>query len=340
MDNIKENVPAKQPKVLSLIQPTAVPTLGNYLGALKNWASMAEDYDCLFGVADLHAITVRQDPASLRKQTTDMFALLLSLDLKPEKNIIFVQSHVPAHAQLSWVLNCFTQFGEASRMIQFKEKSQKHADNVNVGLFAYPTLMAADILLYQTNFVPIGADQKQHLEITRDIAERFNGIYGNVFTLPEPLIGKAGARIMSLQEPTKKMSKTDANPKASISMLDTPDMIVKKFKSAVTDSEACVRYAEGKDGINNLMAIYSCCTGLDNAAIEHEFEGKGYGDFKVAVAEAVIEQLRPVQDKFNAIIKDKAYLAECAKKGAEHASFVANRTLDKVMKKVGFLQVG
>lgn len=339
MDNIKENVPAKQPKVLSLIQPTAMPTLGNYLGALKNWASMADDYDCLFGVADLHAITVRHDPASLRRQTMEMFALLLSLDLKPDKNIVFIQSHVPAHAELSWILNCYTQFGEASRMTQFKEKSQKHADNVNVGLFTYPTLMAADILLYQTNYVPIGADQKQHLEITRDIAERFNGIYGNVFTVPEPFIGKSGARIMSLQEPNNKMSKTDPNPKASISMLDTPDMIIKKFKSAVTDSEACVKYAEGKDGINNLMAIYSCCTGLDYAAIEQQFEGKGYGDFKLAVAQAVIEHLRPVQEKFNSIIKDKSYLAQCAQNGAERASYAAHKTLEKVMKKVGFFQI-
>ncbi len=337
MDN-STSTPAKQPRVFSAIQPTAVPTIGNYLGALKNWSSMAEDYDCLFSVADLHAITVRQDPALFRKQSMEMFALLLSLDLNPEKNIIFVQSQVPAHAELSWILNCYTQFGEASRMTQFKEKSLKHADNVNVGLFAYPTLMAADILLYQTNFVPIGADQKQHLEITRDIAERFNGIYGETFMIPEPLIAKAGAKITSLQEPTKKMSKSDTNPKASVSMLDTPDAIVKKFKSAVTDSEACVRYAEGKDGVNNLMSIYSCCTGLDNAAIEREFEGRGYGDFKLAVAEAVIEQLRPVQERFNAVIKDRAYLNECAVKGAQKAEYAAQKTLNKVMKKVGFMQ--
>ncbi len=335
MDNTVKT--ERKPRVLSAIQPTAVPTIGNYFGALKNWSGMAEDYDCLFAVADLHAITVRTEPAVLRKQTTEMFALLLSLDLQPDKNIVFIQSQVHTHAELAWILNCYTQFGEASRMTQFKDKSSKHADNVNVGLFAYPTLMAADILLYQANFVPIGADQKQHLEITRDIAERFNTIYGNTFTMPEPFIGKAGGRVMSLQEPTQKMSKSDPNPKASVSMLDTPDMIVKKFKSAVTDSEAVVRYADGKDGINNLMEIYSCCTGLDYDAIEREFDGKGYGDFKVAVAEAVIDCIKPVQDKYNAIVKDSAYLKECAAKGAEAAERVSQRTLDKVMKKVGFL---
>ena len=338
MDNTNNTVkPERKPVVFSAIQPTAVPTIGNYFGALKNWSNMAEDYDCLFAVADLHAITVRNEPAMLRKQTKEMFALLLSLDLKPEKNIVFIQSHVPAHAELSWILNCYTQFGEASRMTQFKDKSQKHADNINIGLFAYPTLMAADILLYQTNFVPIGADQKQHLEITRDIAERFNGIYGNTFAIPEPLIGKSGGRIMSLQEPTQKMSKSDPNPKASVSMLDTPDMIVKKFKSAVTDSEAVVRYADGKDGINNLMSIYSCCTGKDYDAIQREFDGKGYGNFKLAVAEAVISSLKPVQENYNRIVNDAAYLKECAEKGAQAANYVSSKTINKVMKKIGFL---
>ncbi len=238
-----------------MIQPTSVPTLGNYLGALKNWASMASDNDCLFAVADLHAITVRQEPAKLRRQSLEMYALLLAIGLDPEESVIFVQSHVPTHGQMAWLLNCYTQFGEAARMTQFKDKSAKHADNVNVGLFSYPTLMAADILLYQTDFVPIGADQKQHLELARDIAERFNGAYSPTFTIPEPYIGKAGARVMSLQDPTKKMSKSDPNPKASVALLDTPDEIMKKFKSAVTDSEAVVRYAEGKDGINNLINI-------------------------------------------------------------------------------------
>ncbi|MBR6531867.1 MAG: tryptophan--tRNA ligase [Clostridia bacterium] len=329
----------KKARVLSAIQPTSVPTLGNYLGALKNWASMSKDNDCIYAVADLHAITVRQDPAKLRKQTLEMYALLLAIGLDPEENIIFTQSHVPQHAELAWVLNCYTQFGEAARMTQFKDKSAKHADNINVGLFSYPTLMAADILLYQADYVPIGADQKQHLELARDIAERFNGIYSPTFTIPQPYIGKAGARVMSLQEPTKKMSKSDPNPKASVSLLDTADDIRKKFKSAVTDSEAKVRYADGKDGINNLMSIYSCCTGLDYDAIEKEFDGKGYGDFKLAVAESVIESIKPVQDKYYELMNDKAYIEKCAAEGAMKASYVANKTLSKVMRKVGFWQI-
>ena len=329
----------KKARVLSAIQPTSVPTLGNYLGALNNWASMSKDNDCLYAVADLHAITVRQDPAKLRKQTLEMYALLLAIGLDPEENIIFTQSHVHQHAELAWILNCYTQFGEAARMTQFKDKSAKHADNINVGLFSYPTLMAADILLYQADYVPIGADQKQHLELARDIAERFNGIYSPTFTIPQPFIGKAGARVMSLQDPTKKMSKSDPNPKASVALLDTPDDIRKKFKSAVTDSEAKVRYADGKDGINNLMSIYSCCTGLDYDAIEKEFDGKGYGDFKLAVAESVIESIKPVQDKYYELMNDKAYIEKCAAEGAMKASYVANKTLSKVMKKVGFWQI-
>lgn len=329
----------KKARVLSAIQPTSVPTLGNYLGALKNWASMSKDNDCLYAVADLHAITVRQEPAKLRKQTLEMYALLLAIGLDPEESVVFVQSHVPQHAELAWILNCYTQFGEASRMTQFKDKSAKHADNINVGLFSYPTLMAADILLYQADYVPIGADQKQHLELARDIADRFNGIYSPTFTIPQPYIGKAGARVMSLQDPTKKMSKSDPNPKASVSLLDTPDEIRKKFKSAVTDSEAKVRYADGKDGINNLMAIYSCCTGLDYDAIEKEFDGKGYGDFKIAVAESVIENIRPVQEKYTELMADKAYIEKCAAEGAMKASYIANKTLTKVMKKVGFWQI-
>lgn len=333
-----ENIEKKE-RVLSAIQPTSVPTLGNYLGALKNWTTMSSDYDCIFAVADLHAITVRQDPAKLRKQTLEMYALLLALGLDPEEDIIFVQSHVPQHAELAWILNCYTQFGEASRMTQFKEKSAKHADNINVGLFSYPTLMAADILLYQADYVPVGADQKQHLELARDVADRFNGIYSPTFTVPKPYIGKAGARVMSLQDPTKKMSKSDPNPKASVSLLDTPDDIRKKFKSAVTDSEAKVRYADGKDGINNLMGIYSCCTGLDYDAIEKEFDGKGYGDFKIAVAESVIENIKPVQEKYYELMADKAYIEKCAAEGAMKASYLANKTLSKVMRKVGFWQI-
>lgn len=325
--------------VLSAIQPTGTPTLGNYLGALKNWKNMADDYECFYAVADLHSITVRPEPALLRRRTLEMYALLLAIGLDPEKNTVFVQSHVNAHAQLAWVLNCYTQFGEAARMTQFKDKSEKHPENVNVGLFSYPTLMAADILLYQADFVPVGADQKQHLEITRDIAERFNGIYGQTFKVPEPFIGKTGANIMSLQEPTKKMSKSDTNAKAFISMLDDADAIVRKVKSAVTDSEARVYYGEGKDGVNNLMGIYSCCTGKDFAEIEQEFAGKGYGDFKAAVAEAVVEELRPVKAEFDRLIADKAYLTACMEDGAKKASYFANKTLRKAMKKVGFYQL-
>ncbi len=335
-----ENTPEKKKIVLSCIQPTGTPTLGNYLGALKNWKNMADDYNCLYGVADLHSITVptfRENPAQLKKNTLELYALLLALGIDPEKNIVFVQSHVPTHAQLGWILNCYTQFGEAARMTQFKEKSQKHKDNITVGLFDYPILMAADILIYNADFVPIGADQKQHLEIARNICDRFNMFYGDVLKVPEPFIGKAGAKITSLQDPDKKMSKSDENPKSYISMLDEPNVIMKKIKSAVTDSEACVRYADGKDGINNLMTIYSCCTGKSFENIEKEFEGKGYGDFKNAVGEAVVKELEPIQQKYKEIVNDKKYLEDCMRNGAEMATKISQRTLDKVMKKVGFL---
>ncbi|MBR3094091.1 MAG: tryptophan--tRNA ligase [Clostridia bacterium] len=328
---------ARKKRILSCIQPSGIPTLGNYLGALKNWKTLADDFDGAFAVADLHAITVRQDPAKFRQQITSVLALLLAIGLDPEKSILFIQSHVPAHSQLAWVLNCYTQFGEMSRMTQFKDKSQSHADNVNVGLFAYPVLMAADILLYQADLVPVGADQKQHLEIARDIAQRFNTLYSPTFTVPEPYIGKQGARVMSLQDPLKKMSKSDPNPKSFISVFDAPEVIVKKIRSAVTDSEGSVRFADGKDGINNLMGIYSCCTGLDYAQIEAEFQGKGYGDFKAAVAEAVVEELRPVRERYERYVNDKVYLKDVAAQGAERASRIANRTLGKVMKKVGFV---
>lgn len=333
----------KKQIVLSAVQPTGTPTLGNYLGAFKNWKIMANDmadrYDCFYAVADLHSITVRLNPADLRRQTLEMYAFLLALGIDPEKNVVFIQSHVPQHAQLAWILNCYTQFGEASRMTQFKDKSEKHPENVNVGLFSYPVLMAADILLYQADFVPVGDDQKQHLEITRDIAERFNGIYGDTFKVPQPFIHKAGARIMSLQDPTKKMSKSDTNPKGFITLLDDDSVIMKKIKSAVTDSEAKVYRGEGKDGINNLMEIYSCCTGKSFDDITAEFEGKGYGDFKTAVGEAVIAELRPVKEEYNRLMNDKAYLMKCAAEGAEKAEYFASRTLRKAMKKVGFLQL-
>lgn len=332
-----ENTVQPKKTVLSLIQPTGTPTIGNYFGALRNWANMAQEYNCLFGAADLHSITVRTEPQLLRKRTLEIYALLLALELDPEKNIIFIQSQVPAHSQLGWILNCYTQFGEASRMTQFKDKSAKHADNVNVGLFDYPILMAADILLYKADYVPVGIDQKQHLELTRDIADRFNGIYGNVFKVPEPFIGKKGANIMSLQEPAKKMSKSDTNAKSFILLTDTADVITKKIKSAVTDSEAKVYYnKENKPGVSNLMEIYSVCTGKTFEEIEDEFTGKGYGDFKSAAAEALVEELKPVQERFTRLSAEKAYLSETAAKGAEKASILANRTLEKVMKKVGF----
>ncbi len=338
---MENQTPERKKIVLSCIQPTGTPTLGNYLGALKNWKNMCEDYDCLYGVADLHSITVptfRENPAQLKKNTLELYALLLALGIDPEKNVVFVQSQVPTHAQLGWILNCYTQFGEAARMTQFKEKSQKLENNISVGLFDYPVLMAADILVYGADFVPIGADQKQHLELARNIVDRFNAIYGNVFKMPEPFIGKAGAKICSLQDPTHKMSKSDDNPKSYISMLDEPNVIMKKIKSAVTDSDACVKYAEGKDGINNLMTIYSCCTGKSFEEIEKEFEGKGYGDFKTAVGQAVIDELAPVQARYKELINDKKYLEECMKKGADLATRISQRTLDKVMKKVGFYQ--
>ncbi|MBO5252660.1 MAG: tryptophan--tRNA ligase [Clostridia bacterium] len=337
---MENNTPVQKKRVLSMIQPTGVFTLGNYLGALKNFVALQEDYDCVYALADLHAITVRQDPAAFRKNTLSAYAMMLALGIDPEKSVFFIQSHVSAHAQLAWVLNCYTQFGELSRMTQFKDKSAKHADNINAGLFTYPCLMAADILLYNADYVPIGADQKQHLELARDIADRFNGIYSPTFTVPEGLIPKTGARIMSLQDPTKKMSKSDENTASFITMLDTPNEIMKKFKRAVTDSEACVRYGEGKAGINNLMGIYSCITGKTYEEIEKEFEGRGYGDFKTAVGEVVVNELAPIQARYNELMKDKAYLEKCYTEAAPRAEAIARRTLSKVMRKVGYLPLG
>ena len=337
---MENNTPIQKKRVLSMIQPTGVFTLGNYLGALKNFVALQEDYECVYALADLHAITVRQDPAAFRKNTLSAYAMMLALGIDPEKSVFFIQSHVSAHAQLAWVLNCYTQFGELSRMTQFKDKSAKHADNINAGLFTYPCLMAADILLYNADYVPIGADQKQHLELARDIADRFNGIYSPTFTVPEGLIPKTGARIMSLQDPTKKMSKSDENTASFITMLDTPNEIMKKFKRAVTDSEACVRYGEGKAGINNLMGIYSCITGKSYEEIEKEFDGRGYGDFKTAVGEAVVQELAPIQARYNELMKDKAYLEKCYTEAAPRAEAIARRTLSKVMRKVGYLPLG
>ena len=326
-------------RALSCIQPTGIPTLGNYLGALRNWVTMQEDFECFFAVADLHAVTVRQEPAKLRTQINEMFALLMAVGLDPEKSLLFVQSQVPAHTQLGWLLSCQTQFGELSRMTQFKDKSARHADNINAGLFSYPALMAADILLYQPDYVPVGEDQKQHCELTRDLAMRFNNRYSPTFVVPEPYIMKTGARVRSLQEPTKKMSKSDENQNAYISMMDDKDTIIRKFRRAVTDSEACVRYAEGKDGVNNLIEIYSAVTGKTIEQVETEFAGKGYGDFKTAVGEAVAAEMAPIHERFKTLIGDKAQLEALMKQGAEHASYVANKTLGKVMKKMGFVLV-
>ena len=332
----EEAIEESKKVIFSGIQPSGTITLGNYLGALKNWVALQDEYTCIYALVDLHAITVRQDPAALRRNTLEAYALLLACGIDPKKSLFFIQSHVPTHAELAWVLNCYTQFGELSRMTQFKDKSAKHPDDVNAGLFTYPSLMAADILLYQTDLVPVGVDQKQHIELTRNVAERFNGLYGPTFKIPDGYIPELGAKIMSLQDPTKKMSKSDENANASIALLDRPEDILRKFKRAVTDSEASVRYAPGKDGVNNLMGIYSCVTGRTNEQIEAEFAGKGYGDFKTAVGEAVVEHLRPIREKFEDYIKNKDYLEQYYTEGAEKAYAISMRTLRKVMKKVGF----
>ena len=330
-------VTEKKKVIFSAIQPSGTITLGNYLGALQNWVKLQDEYNCIFAVADLHAITVRQEPQHFRRNILEAYALLLACGIDTEKSPFFIQSHVHTHAELAWILNCYTQFGELSRMTQFKDKSQQHADNVNAGLFTYPSLMAADILLYQADLVPVGVDQKQHLELARNIAERFNGIYGNTFRVPDPYIAQVGAKIMSLQDPTRKMSKSDENVNAWVAVLDKPDVIMKKFKRAVTDSEAKICVGEGKDGINNLIGIMSAVTGKTSDEITADFEGKGYGDFKVAVAEAVIEKLRPIQERFDEYIANKDYLTEQYRKSAEFALRISQRTLDKAMKKIGYL---
>ena len=330
-------VMSEQKRVLSFIQPSGLLTLGNYLGALKNWTEMQNDFDCTFAVADLHAITVRQEPAKLRNQIYSTYAILLALGIDPEKNTVFIQSHVPEHAQLAWLLSCYTQFGEMSRMTQFKDKSQRHPDNINVGLFSYPVLMAADILLYKADLIPVGADQKQHIEIARDIANRFNNIYGDVFTIPDGYIPKSAARIKSLQDPTKKMSKSDDNVNAWVAILDTKDDIIRKFKRAVTDSDSRVIMSEDKPGVSNLISIYSAVTGKTTEEVEREFDGKGYGDFKLTVGEAVADELAPIKQKHDEIIKDKKELERLYRIGAEKAEYVARKTYLKAMKKVGFV---
>ena len=333
-----ENATAKK-VMLSGIQPSGDLHLGNYLGAVKNWAALAEEFDCYYFMADLHSITVRQNPAELRRRSVAQLAQYIACGLDPEKNTLFIQSHVHEHAELGWILNCYTMFGELSRMTQFKDKCAKNADNINGGLFTYPSLMAADILLYQADFVPVGEDQKQHCELTRDIATRFNNIYGETFKVPEPYIPKVGARIMSLGNPTSKMSKSD--PQGCVFLMDKPEEIARKFKRAVTDSdtENCVRYApEEKPGVANLMSIYSSVTGKSFPEIEKEFEGKGYGVFKPAVGEAVIETLRPVREEAERMLADKAYLQQVYTEGAQKASYIARKTLRKVYKRIGFVE--
>lgn len=328
---------ADEKKVLfSGMQATGNLTLGNYLGALKNWVSMNEDYECYYCVVDEHSITVRQNPAELRQRARALLTLYIAAGLDPEKNCIYYQSHVSGHAELAWILNCYTYMGELQRMTQFKDKSAKHADNINAGLFTYPVLMAADILLFQADVVPVGIDQMQHLELTRDIAQRFNGIYGDVFKIPEAYLGKVGAKIMSLQDPSKKMSKSDENPNASIYLMDDPDTIIRKFKRAVTDSGSEVRYSEDKPGVSNLIDIYRATTGKSVVEVEKEFDGKGYGDFKLAVGESVVDVLKPLQERVAELSKDKTYIDSIIKNNAERANYVATKTLRKVQKKVGF----
>ena len=334
---MEANAPVKK-RIFSGIQPSGELTLGSYMGAIKNWVSLQDEYDCLYCIVDMHAITVRQNPADLRRRSVNQLAQYIACGLDPAKNIMFIQSHVPQHAELSWVLGCYTQFGELSRMTQFKDKSAKNADNINAGLFTYPALMAADILLYQADLVPVGGDQKQHVEICRDIATRFNGLYGDTFKLPDPYIPKVGARIMSLTTPTSKMSKSDKDQNGCVYMLEKPEDILRKFKKAMTDSDACVHFdPENKPGVSNLMQIYSVATGRDYAAIEAEFAGQGYGSFKTAVGESVVELLRPIREETERLLADKSYLESVYRAGAEKAAYVANRTLSKVYKKVGFL---
>lgn len=324
-------------KVLfSGMQATGNLTIGNYLGALKNWVSLSDEYECFYSVVDMHSITVRQNPAELRKRARALLTLYIAAGLDPKKNCIYYQSHVSGHAELAWILNCFTYMGELNRMTQFKDKSAKHADNINAGLFTYPVLMAADILLYQADVVPVGIDQMQHLELTRDVAQRFNNIYGNVFTVPEAYIGKVGAKIMSLQDPSKKMSKSDENPNASIYLMDDPDTVMRKCKRAVTDSEAQILYRDEQPGVKNLIDIYSACTGKTPEEVVKEFDGKGYGEFKFAVGESVVSVLKPLQDEVERLNQDKAYIDGIIKENAEKANYYAMKTLRKVQKKVGF----
>lgn len=332
-----EELQNKKKVLYSAVQPSGNLTIGNYLGAIRNWVNLQNDYECYYAMADMHAITVRQEPAALRQKTLELAALYIACGVDPLRCALYVQSNVSCHAELAWVLNTFTYVGEMERMTQFKDKSAKHADNINMGLMDYPVLMAADILLYQTDVVPVGVDQKQHLEITRDIANRFNHVYSPTFKIPEPIIMQAGAKINSLQEPDKKMSKSDTNPNASVYLSDDRDTVMRKFKRAVTDSDSAVRYdPENKPGVSNLLTIYSVFSGMDTAAAEKEFEGKGYGDFKLAVGEAVADALAPIQTEQKRLLSDKAYLNGVLAEGAQRAYRTARKTLDKVYRKVGF----
>lgn len=323
--------------IFSGLQPSGKLTLGNYIGAVSNWVKLQEEYNCFYCVVDLHAITQYQVPKDLRRQTMEALAIYLACGLDPEKNTLFIQSHVTAHTEATWLLSSMTYFGELSRMTQFKDKSSRQSENINAGLFTYPVLMASDILLYQTDLVPVGSDQKQHVELTRDIANRFNNKYSDTFKIPEVYIPKVGARIMSLQEPTKKMSKSDENENGCIYLLDPPAVIKRKFKRAVTDSVGIVQIADDQPGIKNLISIYSVCAGITEEAVVEKFKGEGYGVFKEAVADVVIETLKPVQERFEALMKDKAYLESVYKNGAEKAERVARKTLRKMYKKIGFI---
>ncbi len=334
---MQDQVPQKKSVVYSGIQPTGIITVGNYVGAINNWLKMQDDYDCIFGIADLHALTIRQNPAEYRARALSFFAQYLACGLDPDKSIIYFQSHVHEHAELAWILNCYTYIGEMSRMTQFKDKSQKHKDNINMGLLDYPVLMAADILLYQTSLVPVGVDQKQHLEIARDIAERFNNLYSPTFVLPEGYISKQGAKIFSLQDPTSKMSKSDPDPNAAVSIIEDADSIMRKFKRAVTDCESVVEYRADKPGVSNLLTIFSVFSGRSIEDLVNEYHDAGYAKFKEAVGEAVVEKLRPVREEYARLMGDKAYLADVAKLGAEKASAIARKTMSKVKRKVGLV---
>ncbi|MFX0549949.1 tryptophan--tRNA ligase [Hathewaya histolytica] len=328
----------KKKVIFSGIQPSGNLTLGNYLGAIKNWVKLQEEYDCYYCVVDLHAITVKQEPKDLRRRTLEVLAIYVASGIDPDKNTIFIQSHVPAHSEAAWLLNCNTYIGELFRMTQYKDKSQRYGESVSAGLLNYPVLMASDILLYNTDLVPVGKDQKQHLEITRDLAQRFNNLYSPTFTIPEPYISDSGAKIMDLQEPTKKMSKSSDNPNSYILMMDPPEVIRKKINRSVTDSIGEVRYSDEQLGVKNLITILNVITGISIEEIEEKYKGMGYAQFKKDVAEAIIEELEPIQNKVKELLENKSYLEEIYKKGADKANYVSRKTLRKMQKKIGFIQ--